>query len=468
MNTPRSWTIRDYFQAAGRFKGRAMAFFALTMLLAMLYLLFVPRRYESESKLFVRVGRENAALDPTLTKGETMAVSASREEEMNSIVEHLRSRYILERTLARLDPQAAEADPVTREKALIALGNALSVTSPRATTVVTVQGRAGSPEQAQKIVATMVEVYLEEHMRTCRLPASYAFFSEQCKHLDEQLETAQGALRDAKNKIGIASIEGRRTALEGQINAVETKIHEVGTALAAAEAKTKALNAAIQSLPAPLLKQMVGGVPNDGLAAMRDRLFQLQMHEDEVRSKLSRSHPVAAAVHEEVQEVTGVLSREEPERPYLITAISAQDTANQASLAAEKQCLLSQLGLLQKSLATLNSDEVRIDKLARNVLQIQTQYLAYAENKEAARMDQALRIERISNVSIIQPATLVALPVSPRKALTLFLAMLGGALGGVVVVLLSEQWDQGAAAGPARSRLRQAARADLDPLPARV
>ena len=83
-------------------------------------------------------------------------------------------------------------------------------------------------------------------------------------------------------------------------------------------------------------------------------------------------------------------------------------------------------------------------------------------------MDQALRIERISNVSIIQPATLVALPVSPRKALTLFLAMLGGVLGGVVVVLLSEQWDQGAAAGPARSRLRQAARADLDPLPARV
>ncbi len=213
---------------------------------------------------------------------------------------------------------------------------------------------------------------------------------------------------------------------------------------------------------------MVGGVPNDGLAAMRDRLFQLQVHEEEVRSKLSRSHPVAAAVHEEVEEVTGALNREEPERQYLIAAISAQDTANQASLAAQKQCLLNQLGLLQKSLATLNGDEVRIDKLMRNVLQIETKYLAYAENKEAARMDQALRIERISNVSIIQPATLVALPVSPRKALTLFLAILGGTLGGVLVIVLSEQWNQGAASGPARSRLRQAARTDLDPQPTRV
>ena len=89
--------MRDYFHAVGRFKWRAAAFFALTMLLAVLYLRLVPRQYASEAKLFVRVGRENAALDPTLTRGETMAINGSREEEMNSIVEHLRSRCILER-----------------------------------------------------------------------------------------------------------------------------------------------------------------------------------------------------------------------------------------------------------------------------------------------------------------------------------------------------------------------------------
>ena len=67
-----------------------------------------------------------------------------------------------------------------------------------------------------------------------------------------------------------------------------------------------------------------------------------------------------------------------------------------------------------------------------------------------------MRIERISNVGVIRHATLVALPVSPRKALTLFLAILAGTLGGVVVVVLSEQWDQGAEpARPARACGRQ-------------
>ena len=185
---------------------------------------------------------------------------------------------------------------------------------------------------------------------------------------------------------------------------------------------------------------MVGGMPNDGLAAMRNQLFQLQVREEEVRSKYTLAHPVAAAVHEQVQEVSGALSREEPNRTHLLAAICAQDAANQASLAAEKSSLQNQLVGLERSLAALNDDEVRIAKLARNVRQIETQYLACAENKEEARMDQALRVERISNVSIIQPATLEVLPVRPQKALILFLAVLGGVLGGIVVVLLSEQW----------------------------
>jgi uncharacterized protein involved in exopolysaccharide biosynthesis len=359
---------------------------------------------------------------------------------MNSIVEHLRSRCILERALARLDPPSAHTDPESRERTLLALGDSLSIYSPRSSTVVTVQGRAAAPGQAQKIVAAMVDVYLEEHMRISRSPASYQFFTEQSRRLDEQLEAAQGALRDAKNTAGIASIEGRRTAIEGQINAVETQIHQVAAALAAAEARLSTLAALVRALPEPLLKQMVGGIPNDGLAAMRGQLFQLQVHEEEVRSKYTGSHPVAAAVHQQVQEVSGELNREEPDRAHLVVAICAQDAANRASLAAQKDILQDQLGRLQRSLAKLNDDEVRIAKLSRSAQQIETQYLAYAGNKEQARMDQALRLERISNLSVIQPATLAILPVSPRKGITLFLAAVGGLLGGVLIALVSQQW----------------------------
>ena len=84
--------------------------------------------------------------------------------------------------------------------------------------------------------------------------------------------------------------------------------------------------------------------------------------------------------------------------------------------------------------------EVVIEKLTREVHQLETQYLTYVENMEEARMDQALRADRISNVSIIQPATYVPTPVRPRKAMVLLLAILGGSLGAIVVAVLSEQW----------------------------
>ena len=263
MNIPNFWTIRDYLHAVGHYKWRAMAFFAVTMLVATLYLCFAPRQYASEAKLFVRVARENAALDPTLTRGETMAVtSSSREEEMNSIVEHLRCRYILERTLAKLDPDAANTDPEAREEALIALGDSLYVASPRSSTVVAVQGRARSAERAQKIVAAAVDVYMEEHMRISRSQTSYQFFTDQSKHLDDQLETAQGALRDGKNKAGIGSIEDRRSAVEGQINAVEVQIPFL----------QRVLNGSFQLLPimmrdqSPHVAQILGKVLAQTLA----------------------------------------------------------------------------------------------------------------------------------------------------------------------------------------------------------
>jgi polysaccharide biosynthesis protein PslE len=460
MKTPHFWTIRDYFQAIVRFRWRVATVLVAAISLAVLYVLYVPRQYASESKLFVRVGRENAALDPTLTKGETMAVAASREEEMNSILEHLRSHQILERTLDKLDPSPANADAESRERAVISLGDAIYVSSPRSSTVVTIRGQAASASQAQKIVATMVDVYLEDHMRISRSQDSYQFFTDQWKRLADQLEVAQKELCDAKNKAGISSLETRRTAIEGQIDAVETRVHRVGAALAAADAKVNALNASIRPLPEPLLKQMLGGVPNDGLAAMHDQFFQLRVRQEAVRAKYTDAHPIAAAVHEQVREVADTLNHEEPERPHLITAITAQDTANRASLLAEKQCLADQLGVLQQRLAALNDDGVRIDKLARNVRQIETQYLAYAENKEQARMDQALRMERISNISIIQPATLSVLPVRPRKAFALFLATLAGMLAGCVVAVISEQWRISATTSTVYSQ--RITRANLD------
>src|SRR5437764_1941493 len=80
----------------------------------------MPRAYRSQAKLFVRLGRENVTLDPTATFGQApvVAVPQSRENEINSVVEILRSRSLLDAVVDRVGPAALlgegglkEADP---------------------------------------------------------------------------------------------------------------------------------------------------------------------------------------------------------------------------------------------------------------------------------------------------------------------------------------------------------------------
>ncbi len=59
-------------------------------------------------------------------------------------------------------------------------------------------------------------------------------------------------------------------------------------------------------------------------------------------------------------------------------------------------------------------------------------YRAYAGNLEQARIDHALEANRISNVNIVQPPSLVEKPTRPKPLLVICLALVawvGGSLG---------------------------------------
>jgi uncharacterized protein involved in exopolysaccharide biosynthesis len=264
--------------------------------------------------------------------------------------------------------------------------------------------------------------------------------AEQSNRLREEFEIAQNELRDAKNQGDLASILGKRTALESQINVLQTKINEVTASLSAIDAKMLAMQTTFESLDKPLLKQMVTGSPNDGFAAMRDKLFELQVKQEELKSKFQASHPLYKAVESQVAEISAVLKREEPDREQIIEAISAADLSSRASLVAQKQSMQSQLVGLRDELLKLNEGEIQVTRSEVKLRHVEARYLAYATKTEDARIDSALQKDKISNVQVIQPASMSALPVGPQKANILLLSLVFGVAGGVATALLSHQF----------------------------
>jgi uncharacterized protein involved in exopolysaccharide biosynthesis len=438
LTLPEAWLQHDLVRPLLNHSLLAIGFFCLVGTLVLVALLLCPKTYESEAKLFVRVGRENAALDPTAATGQIMSVHATRKVEINSIVDHLGSRILVEKTLGQLDPGVSQLSTTAREVRLRKLQESISIDSPRDSAIVKVKCKAESPQAAQEIAATLVDVYLDEHMRINRPSGSYEFFAQQAHLLKTQLDQARCQLREAKNEFGISSFEDRRTAMEQQASDLEMRIRQVRADLSASQAKTATLGHQLALLPQPLVSQLVGGTPNDGVAKMREELFGLRAREKELLAKYTHDHPLANEIRSQVHDVELALQDELPPQNVTVAAVLAMEVAHRDSLIALQHSLESQRSELRQQLEALNRDEIRLTEVTQRVQQLERQHALYLESSEQARIDHALQEERISNVSVLQPASLVAMPVSPKKRIVLAIGLFCGIAGGIALAFLAD------------------------------
>src|SRR6476660_7984568 len=159
-----------------RHKGKMLLTFLVSMAATLAYLSLSPRRFQSEAKLLVRIGRESITLDPTATTGQFVAMAESRESELHGIEELLGSRslaekivdqfgagVILERRttspslgerLAWLD--AYNLNPLKvysiRDKAIKALQKNLGLTAGKKSNILSVSYKADHPELARDVL----------------------------------------------------------------------------------------------------------------------------------------------------------------------------------------------------------------------------------------------------------------------------------------------------------------------------
>src|SRR5437868_12515154 len=87
-------------------KKKVAACLLLVMGAASAFILLGPRAYISQAMLLVRLGRENATLDTTTTLGNApvIAVPQNRENDINSVIEIIKSRILFEKVVDTIGP----------------------------------------------------------------------------------------------------------------------------------------------------------------------------------------------------------------------------------------------------------------------------------------------------------------------------------------------------------------------------
>jgi uncharacterized protein involved in exopolysaccharide biosynthesis len=496
VNTPKQHlaTPRDVTRVLFRHRRKIALTFGGIVALALLGIAVCPRSYISESKLFIRVGRESVALDPTATTGETIMLQKSQVSDVNSALEMLNSREVLQRVVERIGAErilndspatsGAPAEPTApwlahvqevtsqvrswletalktvrlsdpgsdEDLAIRRLESGVNVWAAKQSTVITISFLAASPELARDVVDAMTSVFLEEHLRLNQAAGSFEFFSKQASSLHDQLLVAQAELRDRKNAFQLASSGSRQKILEEQIKSVELELLSAQRGLAFSDAKVADLTKAIANLTPEIVTNRVAGIANEAKDGMREKLYELELQESELKSRYTNDHPLVVQIQQQRKQAEAILTEMPDDRTQTTAALNLnqrklelellQVKADAAAVRARLKASQEQHDKLYAELRELNDQSLQLAELERNAELLESKYRMHFEKLEQARVNEEIGRDKISNLSVAQPATFVAKPVWPKKRLFLGLglvAALGGAFG---IALLAESLDQ--------------------------
>jgi uncharacterized protein involved in exopolysaccharide biosynthesis/Mrp family chromosome partitioning ATPase len=489
-------TPREVMRVLFRHRGKIALFFCGALALTLLGIAVYPRSYTSEAKLFIRVGRESVALDPTATTGQTIMLQKTQADEVNSALQIVESREVMRRVVERLgaarilndsppkgDEQTAEgrsatwvdhiaatrvavgswlsqvlrqlrlSDPASPEDlAIRRLENGVKTWAPKDSTVITVSYSAASPQLAHDVVETITDVFLDEHVRLNHTEGSLRFFSEQAEKVQKELNAAQDALRDRKDKFHFASLESRRAIFAEQVKDVELQLLNTPRELAFSNAQIADLTQATAGLKPELVTNRVAGFANEGKDLMREKLYELEIEESKLKSRFKAEHPLLVQVEKQRKAAEAVLAGLPDDRTQTKQELNPNQRAlelelidvkakNQA-LQARQAAAEKQRDHLNKELQDLNEQEVELSQLERNVQILDGKYRMHVAKLEEARVNDALGREQISNVKVAQPATLVGKPSSPKKPLLLALGLTIAFCGSIGWAFMAETFDQ--------------------------
>lgn len=451
--------------------------------LAIAISLLLTPKYRSEALLLVRLGRENLGVEPIAGLADKSGVNMvdTRENEVNSMANVLKSRQLAEKVVDRLtpegilDPESGILDQIlstvgrplfpyyrldARTQAIYELQNKMRIKPLEKSSVIRLSFDAKDPRRAQQIVDTAVETYLALHSQIHRTTGSLSFLADELANTQQRLLEKEDELKNLKSETGLIAPSEQRAALVGRISKLKSDWMEATASRQAIQQELGTLEQTLGDLPETEVSAQVTGAGNQAVDSIRAKVFDLQTQLNELLSKYTEEHIRVKQLREAIASAEAILDEEERSRQQTTQGRSRSfDETNlliirkraERDALAEKSKSLSQLiASEEKTLEEWNTVELKIDQLSREIGILKSNYQEYASDVERARVDTELEMKSLTNVSVAQPASLNPMPVFPIVPLNVALGgVLGIFVGGLLAIIAEFR------SGPVRRRASQ-------------
>ena len=470
--TERLPTLRDIATPLFRHRNLVLLTFLGLVLGTFLGILLLPKDYEASMKILVKRERVDAAVSP----GRDTVMSNPgdvTEEELNSEVELLKSRDLLEKVAVscnlqdlqsnhfweRLLPAAAASETGNEQngekkisQAVLALENKLQIEPLKKTDLIQVTYDSPDPQLAARVLRTLGNLYLQKTVEVHRPPGAFEFFQTESQHYDQELQNAEARLTEFDRAKGVADPQLEKQIALQKLAEFQATFNETQVAIKETEKRTRVVEEQLASTPQQTISTVRSSVNPVLLQQLKTTLLDLELKRTALLEKFEPDYRPVQEVQKQIEQTIDTIAKAEkspyreettdrnPSYEWLRSELT-KSNAELASLEARAAETLNVIRQYREQLGAIDVNGATQENLLRTVKEAEGNDLLYKQKREEARIGDALDRQRIVNVAIAEAATVPALPAHPHRALTLLLGILLACLVSPGVAFVADYFD---------------------------
>ena len=398
---------------------------AACLAIAIVAVLVIPKRYVATASVVVN-GRGNDPLMLTSAQSQGGSVSMATQAEIikrprvaNRVVQALHMD-----TDQRLKDAWVEAGRPGDFDAWLggAVTSGLTTVNGPDSNVIDIQYKSSDPAHAAKLANAFAAAYIETTLELRTDPARQyvAFFDQRLVDLRDRVGKAQQRLSAFEKQSGLVNAGGKLDVENARLTELSSQLAAAQGQLADAESRQQGTKGYAAASP-----EVMG---NPVIQQLKSQLSTQQVKVKELSLRLGPNHPVYLQAVGELNELRARLNAEIGQVISSVSAAQGVSTDRvkqiQAALDAQRQRVLSMQE--QRDQADVMQKEVENAQRAYDlVMQRQTQTTLESQAQQ-------------TDVALLDRATTPASASFPNVRLTMLLALVLGALGGITLALARE------------------------------
>ena len=321
---------------------------------------------------------------------------------------------------------SAELTPEERLAVIGLIRGGLRVAIVPSTQMVDIRYRGNDPKLATDVVNKLVDTYIDEDLRS-----KFDRTMHVSIWLQKQLEGLRQAAGDAQRQLADYQKQHNIVGTDETSNLTMQNLAQISSDLETAEADRIMKEARMREFESqdPDLVALMGDNPE--LGALRSQLSTLQTQRAELAAKYGEHHPRMQELKAQIDKVQASIDSE-------VALARRQVRDEYAGSHRLEEMLQKRLEAQKEDAYRLNEDEAQYAILRHEAELNRDLYDALQMRLKEASVTAGLSA---TNITVVDRASVPAVPVAPRKSLSLMLGLLGGLLCGTVVAFMIESVD---------------------------